>query len=311
MRHRHWIQVCVLIVLGAGTIAHAQTNPRQTSLDSGDPMFVKSPSGQPAAGESGSAFVRFFRDAEWYFSWGYSKQYWAPSDIHVSQPSQSSNFTIHNVRGTDDPAWSSLFGGEPLVAQYNVRIGRFINDTVAVEVAFDHSKYATVAGQWAYVTGTIGGAPVNGGYQIDDNFFRYLLHNGVNHLMLNLVYRHPLIGKTNETLSLAFIAKAGAGIVLPHAENTILGQNNDVGPKTFANAIGIDSGWWRLNGWTSGVEIGLRLVVFKPVYLELTNKTAYAGLSNIPVFQGTASHGLWMNETILSLGFTYDGTPRR
>ena len=30
----------------------------------------------------------------WYFSWGYSRQQYAPSDIHVSQPSLGNDFTV-------------------------------------------------------------------------------------------------------------------------------------------------------------------------------------------------------------------------
>ena len=44
---------------------------------------------------------------EWYFSWGYNKDYWAPSDIHVSQPDLDNDFTVHQVRATDYPQWNT------------------------------------------------------------------------------------------------------------------------------------------------------------------------------------------------------------
>ena len=34
--------------------------------------------------------------------------------------------------------------------------------------------------------------------------------------------------------------------------------------------------WWQVNGWTTGVELGFRFVLYKSVYLELTDKVAYA-----------------------------------
>jgi len=42
--------------------------------------------------------------ANWYFSWGYSRQQYAPSDIHVSQPTLGNDFTLRQVAGSDFPA---------------------------------------------------------------------------------------------------------------------------------------------------------------------------------------------------------------
>jgi hypothetical protein len=256
-------------------------------------------------------FVSFFRDAEWYFSRGYNKEFWSNTDIHVSQPGLGNDFTIHDVQGQDelqqlgDIFTTSLFG-----PQYNFRIGRFINDSFGVELNFDHTKYTTIVGQTANVTGGIGGTPVNGPYQLTNTFFSEVLHNGANHLMINGVYRSPLVGKLNETSSLAFIGKAGAGVMLPHTTDTILGNTNNVGDKTFSNSFGLTNGWWQLNGWTAGAELGFRYVVWKPVYLELTDKVAYSYFGDLPAYQGTLQQSLWMNEIILSVGFTYDGTSK-
>jgi hypothetical protein len=304
MRNWHWIQLGVLALLSASAAAQAQPA-----------------SGQPRSAleaRDNSRFVRFFSEAEWYFSWGYSKQYWAPTDIHVSQPSQGNDFTIHDVRGEDFPnltsqAITGALAGGLFGPQYNIRIGRFINDsrTVAVEFNFDHTKYTTTEGQTARVSGLIAGMPTDANHVLDKEFFAYALHNGANHVMVNAVYRFPLIGQTNETLSVAAVGKAGLGLMVPHTSDTILGKDSDVGKKELGNLLGIHSGWWQLNGWTTGVEAGLRVVLFKPVYLELTDKLAYAGLWNVPAYQGTMQHSLLMNEVVLSLGFTYDGVSRR
>lgn len=261
----------------------------------------------------GNALLRFFREGEWYFSWGYSKEVWAPTDIHVSQPSEGNDFTLHNVRGHDEPGWDTgIFNKDLYGPQNNIRIGRFINEdrTVAVELSLDHTKYTTTMGQTAHVTGTINNMPTDANFQLDDNFFFYKLHNGANHLMVNGVYRLPLIGQVNETFSVSAIGKAGLGLMVPHSSNTILGHSNDVGPKKLGNLFGKHSGWWQFDGWTAGIEVGLRVVLYKPIYLELTDKVAYAHLSDIPVYRGTASHSLLMNEVILSLGITYDGVAK-
>jgi hypothetical protein len=250
-----------------------------------------------------SIFGRIF-SGEWYFSFGGSREWWGNTNIRVSQPSQGNNFTVYNVRGTDDPSWVDLTSG-----QYNLRLGRFVDEarTLAVELNFDHTKYGTVIGQTAHITGTVAGKATDADFQLNDQFFNYALHNGANHLMVNLVKRCPLIGETNENWSVAAIGKVGVGVVLPHAENVIFGNSVDVGPKTLANAFGTNRGWWQLNGWTTGVEGGFRIVLIDPLYIEITDKVAFAQFVNVPVFQGTARHNLWMNEVILSVGITFGG----
>jgi hypothetical protein len=277
-----------------------------------DPVNV--PAAATAA-SSGSAFSRFFTEGEWYFSWGYSTETWAPTDIRVSQPSEGNDFIVHNVKGHDEPGWTSgIFNKGLFAPQNNIRIGRFIDDehTVAVELSLDHTKYTSDSGQTARVTGTINGVPVDADKVLDDQYFRYYLHNGANHLMANIVKRVPLIGKTNETFSLAAIGKAGVGVMLPHSDITIMGKSNEdeVGPKKISNFFGTKHGWWQLDGWTAAIEAGVRFVIAKPIYLEVTDKVAYARLFDIPVYHGSANQSLWMNEVIMSLGFTYDGSKK-
>ncbi len=245
---------------------------------------------------------RFFQEGEWYFSWGASRQTWSPTNIHISQPSLGNSFAIYGVRGVDDGTWTSLFGG-----QYNVRFGRFIDEarTLAVELNFDHTKYATVIGQSARVAGTINGKPTDSTVRLDEQFLTYKMHNGANHIMVNLVKRVPLIGQPNESWSVAAIGKFGFGIMLPHSENIVMGKSNDVGNKEFGNLFGTKRGWWQLDGWTTGIEVGFRFGLTKHLYLELTDKVAYASFSDIPVFQGTARNNIWMNEVVLSLGVTF------
>lgn len=227
-RHRS-IQLGVLALLAAGVAAHAQQPPVQlpsSALSAGvalSPSMPLQPS--PSAKDDASEFVRFFRDGEWYFSWGYNREFWMPTDIHVSQPSLGNNFTIYDVRGHDELGGESgLFTGDAFGAQYNIRVGRFITENFGVEFSLDHSKYTTPVGQFANVRGTIGGVPVNENVQLGAPFFSEELHNGANHVMIDGVYRYPLIGKTNESLSVAAIGKAGVGIMLPHTSDTILGN---------------------------------------------------------------------------------------
>ena len=240
-------------------------------------------------------------DKKWYFSWGYNSDSWTRSDIHISEPSLHNNFTIHNVSASDDPGWTTgIFNKDLTVPQFNIRIGRFINaaHTLAIEFSLDHTKYNTNLNQLAQVTGTIDGKPVNKKEVLSSNYFDYKLHNGANHIMLSLALFKPLFNIKDTDLALSFVGKLGVGIMFPHAENTVLGNKSDVGKKELSNVFG----WWQFGGWTAGEEVGFRLALYKPVYLEFTNKEAYTSLSNIPVYEGRANQTLWLNETIVSLG---------
>ena len=298
-RHPLWlIQAGLLVALAAGAARQAR------AADLPLPQAQAPPPTAPAtyAPDSGNLFWRFFRDGEWYFAFGSDKEFWSNTDIHVSQPSLGNSFTLHGVQGHDAPA------GAGEAPQFNIRLGRFITQNFGVELSIDHSKYYTDIGQTAQLSGVIDNMPTNGPRQLTKTYFSEQLHNGANHVMIDAVYRYPLIGQTNETYSLAGIGKAGAGVMLPHTTDTIFGNENDVGQKTFNNLIGMNTGWWQINGWTTGVEIGLRYVLFKPFYLELTDKVAYSRFGDLPAYQGTISQSLWMNEIILTLGITYDGT---
>ena len=244
----------------------------------------------------------FTRDAEWYFSLGVGKTYYADSDISVKQSSLGNDFTVHDVKGHDE--WGDVNVLMPDI----VRVGRFIDDDKmwAVELGLDHVKYSSTLGQTATVTGTNSGG--TGSQTLSSDYFSYMLHNGLNHLMVDLVYRRPITAAAvTDTSSLAFIGKVGAGIAYVHPYIDINGKSSDVGSKSLNNLIGFNSGWWRIVGVSTSVEAGFRYVLSKPWYLELTDKTIFTSMSNIPVYQGTASQNLWSNEILFSVGYTFDG----
>ncbi len=241
----------------------------------------------------------FTKDAEWYFSLGVAKTYYANSDIRVKQTNY--DFTVHDVQGHDEIDDVSIF--QPDI----VRIGRFIDDDKmwAIELGLDHVKYTGTLGQTANITGT---SPIGTGSTVlSSDKFSYMLHNGLNHLMVDLVYRRPITAApVNDSSSLAFIGKVGAGIAYVHPYIDINGVSSNVGEKSLNNLIGFNNGWWRIVGVSTSVEAGFRYVISKPWYLELTDKTIFTTMSNIPVPSGSASQNLWSNEVLLSVGYTFD-----
>ena len=123
--------------------------------------------------------------------------------------------------------------------------------------------------------------------------------------MVNGVWLQHLYGPEKQVGALQLISRVGAGILLPHADNTILGNANQVGPKNQNVCCFASNDWWQVNGWTAGVEVGLRYRIYKSMYLELTSKVAYGALRGVPVYQGTADQNIWMSEQVLSTGFHF------
>jgi hypothetical protein len=269
-----------------------------------------------SSGNSGNVKATFDKALSnknnWYFSWGYSRQQYAPSDIHVSQPSLGNDFTVRQAAASDFPSsiadtLSFADGGPNLTGpQENLRIGRFLDpeQTFAIEFSLDHTKYNTNTGQTANVTGTINGQPVNSNMVLTDQVFNYQLHNGLNHIMLNAVWLKHLAGPKKDAGELQWVSKLGAGILLPHADVTIFGNANQVGPKNV-NVCCSSGDWWQLNGWTVGGEVGIRYFMFKSTFLELTAKAAYGALRGVPVYKGTADQEIWMLEEVMSIGFLF------
>lgn len=294
-----------ILVLAPWSVAWAQVAapvPVASSAASATPQDATQASFDRAINDGGN----------WYFSWGFSRQQYAPSDIHVSQPGLGNDFTVRQARASDFPASfedtiTSTLKLELTNPQENVRIGKFLNPekTFAIEFSIDHSKYNTDFGQTVAVDGTINNVPQNGNTMVlTPQNFNYALHNGLNHLMVNAVWLHHLYGPSQQPGHLQSISRVGAGILLPHADNKILGNENQVGPKNEKICCG-SGDWWQINGWTAGVEVGLRYTIYKSVYLELTQKFAYGALRGVPVYQGHADQTIWMSEQVLSTGFRF------
>ncbi|MBK7280986.1 hypothetical protein [Candidatus Aalborgicola defluviihabitans] len=116
---------------------------------------------------------------------------------------------------------------------------------------------------------------------------------------------HHRAGPEQQAGDLQLISRAGAGILLPHAENTILGRTVEVGPKNDNVCCFASNDWWQVNGWTAGVEVGVRYRFYKTLYLELTQKSGLrrAARCRYTVVQQTSRSGC--PSKVLSMGFHF------
>jgi len=254
-------------------------------------------------------------DGQWYFSWGYSRQQYADSDIHVRQPGEGNDFVVHKAKAGDDPTGlghtlRSILKLNVTAPQENIRVGRFVDEdrSFAIEFSLDHSKYNTNIGQVAHVTGTIAGVAYDGPMTLDEQHFQYELHNGLNHLMVNGVWFRHLrdFASGREAGDLQLVSRLGAGLLVPHAENVILGHDNsgEMGSKDSSPCCSKHD-WWQIHGWTVGTEVGIRYAMTTHVYVEITQKFAYGKLHGVPVYHGLASQDISMSEQVLSAGYLF------
>jgi hypothetical protein len=234
------------------------------------------------------------RKKEFYFSWGYNKEWYTKSNVKLSQPSLGNDYSFMGIKGHDKPGWDKALLTKPItVPQYNYRIGLFIDKKkgLAVEINFDHTKFI-FADQQARIKGTLSNKPVDSTINFNQaNGYYYYLNNGANFLLFNIVKRWNWVANKKETIKIDLLGKAGIGPVIPHVENSFNGQLNEPG--------------FQLGGWNIGVEAALRATFFQYVYLEYANKLDYARYSNLKIYQGTAKHAFGTYEMILSLGVTF------
>jgi len=235
------------------------------------------------------------RKGEFYFSWGYNKEWYTNSNVKVNQASLGNQYTLHSVQSHDNPGWDKGIFNIPLsIPQYNYRLGYFFDKKrgLAFEINFDHTKHIIQDGQTIRISGTLGGRSVDSSILFSSsNGFYYFLNNGANFLLFNLVKRWRLLESPTKNFTLDALGKGGIGPVIPHVENSLFGNKNNDG--------------FQLGGWNVGLEGGLKATFFQHVFLEFTNKVDYARYSGLKVYQGTASQAFGTYEMILSLGYTF------
>lgn len=233
------------------------------------------------------------KKGEFYFSWGYNKEWYTNSTIHVKQPSLGNDYKFVNVSAKDKPGWDDgLFTKAISIPQYNYRIGYFFKDNWAFEINFDHTKYQVSPDQELHVKGIQNYKEVD--YYVPNNNpqkLTYQLNNGANFLLFNLVHRKQLSNFNSKWFNLSLLLKGGVGIVVPHVENTIFDQSNDAG--------------FQFGGFCVGGEAAVRATFFKYGFLEYCNKLVGAKYYNLKVYEGKAKQTFGCYEMIANIGVSF------
>jgi hypothetical protein len=239
-----------------------------------------------------------------YISWGYNKDYFTKSDIHLYNSTSQSypnardmngyNFTIKKAKATDRPRFNELFSSDLSIPQYSYRLGYYFNDSrnLGIEINFDHAKYVMVDDQYVRVRGVINGKFYNVDTLVSTDFLKFEHTNGANFLMINFLKRRTLLKSTNQQHWLSVVIKTGAGIVIPKTDVTLWGERLD--------------NRFHIAGYIAGADIGLRYDLYKYFFFETSGKGVFANYMNVlTIGSGKANHHFFAYEWLGSLGFQF------
>lgn len=236
------------------------------------------------------------KKGEWYFSWGYNKEWYTGSNLHIKQPSLNNDYTIVDLRAHDHPGWNEgLFQKDLTIPQYNYRIGYFFKDNWALEISFDHTKYVASTNQLLHIVGTKNGQQVDEfiSNRPDVNGNRYLeyqLNNGANFLMANIVHRKHLTNFNKTWFDASLLLKGGLGVMVPHVDAKIDGNQNNAD--------------FQFGGFGADLEAAVRATFWRHVYLEFANKVDGLAYSHLHIYNGSAKQTFGAYQMVLSLGVT-------
>jgi hypothetical protein len=173
--------------------------------------------------------------AQIYFSISAGGNWTRSADVSVSVPSAQFAPTYHDVHFAAKPFKSPQY--------YQWRLGTLLDKRrrFGVEFEFTHLKVISDTSQTYAMTGTVNGVAVPPGtvQQMDVLVPQYQMTHGLNFLLFNGVAQFPF----GSSKRLSFVARAGLGGTLPHAESTVLGafyQHYQWAGLGYQGAAGLD-----------------------------------------------------------------------
>ncbi len=227
-----------------------------------------------------------------YLQWGYGRDKFSKSDIHLKNGSKY-DFVVHDAVAHDKPDFDG-FRTNPLditIPQNSFRIGVYLNKdhTHAIELNYDHAKYVVTDYQQVHITGQIAGEAIDWDTTLRPYFLHFEHTNGANFYHINYVGQQELLKSKKRRVATA-IWKAGAGVVIPKSDVTLMGKQLD-------NKL-------HVAGYILGLETGLRIYPLRNLFLEATVKGGFANyLNSLTVAGGTARHHFLYGEVLGFLGY--------
>ncbi len=186
--------------------------------------------------------------AQWYVAGYLGTNRTLAAPVSIDQPTRNTSLSFDGVTFEARPFKSPQY--------YGVRVGRLFGEQRRFGAEFEwiHPKAYADTTQVVHVTGRLNGANVDTMARMDTIVQRYAMSHGMNFALFNAVVRIPLDEDGSGFASrVALSARAGAGPMLPHAENTVAGESREqyeAGGVGYQVAGGVDV---HLTGWLSAI----------------------------------------------------------
>jgi hypothetical protein len=247
-----------------------------------------------------------------YLLWGYNRDWYSKSDIHLygSYPDSPQSppeargrkydFTLLGADAEDRPQFDQIADWDVTIPQFYYRFGYIFHgeNINGIEIGFDHLKYVMKADQTLRVQGQLYDSATQSIITVDKemlvtNQFVHFEHtNGANYLMISFVRGMPLLRTRSEMHTILCLVKPGAGIVIPRSDVTINGVRKD--------------NEFHIAGYVAGLEVSFRYIFAEHVFLETAAKGCYANYSNVLTTPGNgANHYFTSFEWLFSIGYQF------
>lgn len=214
-----------------------------------------------------------------YFGFGSHRAFYSRSDIRFVNPSYPFDFTLHNVRASDDGGirWDNK------APQYSYYVAYYFNKkNFGIRFQFDHIKYIMRTNQQVLMTGNIDGINYNKYVLTSPDFIEFEHCDGANYAMLSVFRQKKITG--NHKNFLEFLYEAGAGLVIPKTESTIMG-------KYYHDRYAV-------SGYMAGASAGLRYNFLNNFFVETNVKGAYANYLHFLIADGYGKQH-WLSAQVL------------
>jgi lipid A oxidase len=171
--------------------------------------------------------------AEWYICGYAGAASTHPATVRIDQPSTQTALVFDRVSFAGRSFESPLY--------YGYRLGAFLTNSLGLEAEFIHAKIHAQIGREVAVYGSAQGRSVSEVAPVARYARKLDESHGLNFLLGNAVFRRN-IGRV------AFTARAGAGVTIPHPETEVLGaarEDYQIGGPALHVAAGAEVRVWR------------------------------------------------------------------
>ena len=238
------------------------------------------------------------KPGEFYFQWGYNRDWYSKSDIHIyrhdADPTKSYDFWLYNAKAHDKPDMEKYWQPDRLtIPQYDMSAGYFFNDKhdLGIEVGWNHLKYVVTDWQMIHIAGQIHGTPIDKVGPLNPDTIHLQHTNGNNYLIISLVKRQNLY--TDKNFKVSAITKVGVGPMISYTIDTILGD--------------YDPGYFHYHGMVAAISAGVRVSFLKYLYVQTDMQGAFADYTNTKLGHehlGMAKHHFYSLQWTWEAGFS-------